>query len=92
MNVAKATIQKNTKQPPIEGETTKLYDESANVLQELANETGGQITEKFGTVNKKMKAWVKQKGHQVGFEITEDEIDGRTVKAQRTFTPLKTRP
>jgi len=48
------------------------------------------IANKFGTVNPKMKYWMRGKGVKEGYVITEDEKDGRTLKAERNFLPITT--
>ena len=85
--IAKGTIQKNTGNPRIPGETTSLYKKLGVLLQKLSTETEIQIIELFGTINPKMRLWMRKLGVNVGFLITEDEKDGRTLKAMRVFTP-----
>lgn len=86
-DTAKTTMQKDETQNRVSGSMTYLYDRARAILQSLADRRNKPITQQFGTVHPKMKAWLRHKGVQEGFEITEDETDGRTVKARRTFRP-----
>ena len=69
------------------GESTALELELATLLQKLANETSTTIVQLSGAVNPKLKMWLRAQGNAMGFVITEDELDGRTLKARRVFIP-----
>lgn len=85
--VAKATVKRDTGEPRVRDETTFLYQRAGALIQSLADRTGERIVQKFGTVNLKMKMWMREKGVGLGFSVTEDEEDGRTLKAERVFEP-----
>jgi len=86
--VGRATIRNDTGRAKINGETTFLYQRSGAIFQALADRTGREITERFGSVNPTMKAWMRDKGVGVlGFKIVENKEDGRTMKAERKFSP-----
>lgn len=85
----KLQLKKIRVTPEVNDETLSLYQRIGAILQSLVDRRGQNITQKFGTVNPKMKAFMKNKGAELGFKITEAEKDKRTLKAQRNFTPRK---
>jgi len=85
--VAKTTVHKNTGNPPEQGETTFLYERAGAIFQSMADRSSVPIVHKFGTVHSKMKDWIKSRGVEMGYVITENEEDGRTLKAEKVFNP-----
>lgn len=82
--VAIVTIRTNENQKT-PGETTQLYRQIAEQLQNLANQRQQKVEQRFSTRNQNMKNWVTTTGAEMGFQDFRD--DGRVLRAIKIYSP-----